>query len=295
MRKKLIRILSLLTLSGLLAGVAAGCIGPAPPPQPGQVRVKISVQPVYSLPLMSQKYSPLIDYLSRETGYEVQFVSAMSYSGYFATLESNQVDIGFQNPIAYVTLTKTRGAYPLAKEIRPDGRALYRGVIITHRSSEIKTVHDLRGKKVMIASRRALAGYMAQALLCQENGLDVEQDMKVILAGTQEEVVTGVYHRVAEAGFVREDILPLIAERIDLEEIKVIAYTDYFPTWCVAGFRNTDPVIAETVKRALLKLDKEVPEHRKILDAAGLSGFAEAVDAEYDKVRQLLDRLDIPY
>ena len=272
-----------------------GCIAPAPP-KPGKEVVKVSIQPVYSLHIVSQKYSPLFRYLSRETGYDIRVVSAMRYDNYLPILEAHQVHIGIQNPLAYVTLVKTRGAYPLVKMVHPDGNTSYRGVIITSQGSGINRIEDLKGKKVVAASRRAVGGFLGQAVVCKDNGIDVDRDLHLSLIGTQDAVIYAVYQGKAEAGFVREDALPLLVrERIDLTRLNIIAYTDFFPTWCVAAFENTAPGVATEIAKALLNLDWEESEEREVLESVGIAGFAQVSDSDYDIIREAMDTANIPY
>jgi phosphate/phosphite/phosphonate ABC transporter binding protein len=271
-----------------------GCISPAPPEQ-GKETVKISVQPVYSLHLMSQKYRPLFNYLSSKTEYDIRIVSAMGYDNYPSTLEANQVHIGIQNPLAYITLVKTRGAYPLVKMVQPDGTTSYRGVIITRQGSGINQIKDLQGKEVAVASRESVGGFLAQALVCKQNGIDVDKDIHLSLMGSQDTVLYDVYQGKVDAGFVREDALLMVREQMDLNKINIIAYTDYFPTWCVAAFGNTSHEVAGDITRSLLILDPARPEEREILEAIGIAGFAEASDSDYDIMRKAMDALNDPY
>ncbi len=287
------KILPLFIFINLLV-LIPGCFAPAPP-KPGKEVVKISVQPVYSLHIMSQKYRSLFSYLSSKTGYDVRVVSAMNYDNYPATLEANQVHIGIQNPLAYITLAKTRGAYPLVKMVQPDGTTSYRGVIITRQGSAIKQIKDLKGKKVAVASREAVGGFLGQALICRQNGIDADKDLHLSLLGSQDAVLYDVYQGKVEAGFVREDALFLLSDKIDLNRLNIIAYTDYFPTWCVAVFANTTPEVAANIANFLLNLDPMKSEEREILEAIGIAGFAQASDADYDIIRKAMDALNTPY
>jgi len=272
----------------------SGCIAPSPP-KPGKKLVKISVQPIYSLHLMSQRYSPLFRYLADETGYDIRVVSAMSYDNYLPTLEANQVHLGIQNPLAYITLAKTRAAHPLAKMVELNGNALYRGIIIARKDSGIQKIEDLRGRTAAASSRRAIGGFFAQAYHCRQHGLDVNKDLRLSFVDTQDGVVNAVYQGKVKVGFVREDALAPLKDRIDLNAITAIAHTDYYPTWCVAAFAETPPEVEREITRALLNLDPEKPEHRGILKAIGIAGFQEASDLDYDILRKTMDGLSLPY
>lgn len=290
MQKKMSISCALFSLFALLSG----CIAPAPP-KPGKKLVKISVQPIYSLHVMSQKYSPLFRYLAGETGYDIRVVSAMSYDNYLPTLEANQVHLGIQNPLAYITLAKTRGARPLAKTIELNGNTYYRGIIIARKDSGIQKIEDMRGQTAAAASRRAIGGFFAQAYLCSQHGLDVNKDLQLVFVDTQDAVVNAVYKGKVKVGFVREDALPPEKDKTDMNAIAAVAHTDYYPTWCVTAFAETPPEVAREITRALLNLDPEKPEHRGILEAIGIAGFQEASDLDYDILRKAMDGLSLPY
>jgi len=273
----------------------AGCSHQIPTEKTEVKKVKMSVLPVYSLPLMTQRFIPLINYLAETTGYKIEYVSTLSYETYLATLESAQVDIGYQNPFIYVILAKTKGAYPLVKAVDFSGNSEYRGAIITHISSGIETILSLRGKRVMAASKKAVGGYLAQASLCVQNGIDPEKDLTVILAKSQDEVISKVYQQRVDAGFVREDALRAMKDKIDLNKIKILSFTEYFPGWCFAAFSHTDKNVAKKIEQALLELNKNNPAHYRILERAEVGGFIETSDIDYEIIREKAKILKIPF
>jgi phosphonate transport system substrate-binding protein len=282
---------------GLAAALGvAGCGSHGKPGKPWGKTVRISIQPVYSLPMMNQKYRDLANRLEEKTGYRIEMVSSLSYTNYLSTLEGARVDAGFMNPLTYVITHKTRGAYPLAKAL--DGRSLearYRGIILVRADSGIQTCDDLRRRTIAIASRRACCGYLTARAKCVEMGMDPERHSFMIMAPTQDEALRQVYDKRASAAFVREDILASMRERVDVYALRVLAYTDYIPTWCFAAFHDTDPEVARKLREALLGLDRTDAEDGEALAEAGLAGFVPAEDGDYDMVRRMADRVQVPY
>jgi phosphonate transport system substrate-binding protein len=289
-----LRRISVLGILATLLVLAAGCIAPAPP-KPGKKLVKICVQPEYSLHVVSQKYAPLFRYLANQTGYDIRVVSAMSDDRYLPTLEAQEVDIGIQTALAYITLVKTRGAYPLVRMTGPDGSTSYRGLILARRNSRIEGIADMRGRTVAAPSRRSAGGFLAQALYCSQHGVNVNKDLRFLWVDTHEAVVRAVYQGKAELGFVREDALPLVENKIDIKKLKTIACTNYYPAWCAAAFANTPAGVAREISRAMLNLDRQNPEHREILDAIGIAGFQKASDSEYEAMRKEVDDSGLSY
>jgi len=287
MRGKGLVVVSILAMSLLV-----GC-HPTPRSE-ARKTVKVAILPEYSLELMAAKYMDLINYLSKETGYRIEYVSSLSYTNYLSTLESSRADVGFQNALVYQTLVKTRGAYPLCQAIGLDGSRTNRGVIITHKGSGIDSIYGLKNKRVMVASKKAVSGYLAQIADCAAQGIDPDRDLKIIIGTRQDEVVRKVLRRDVDAGFVREGVLQAVGRVTDVSDVRIIHYTRPYPNWVVAAFKETNPEIAAKVKGALLRLNEETLESRTILQLMGLQGFAESQDSDYQEVREAAARLGLP-
>ncbi len=257
--------------------------------------VRFAVLPAYSLEVMAKRYAPLMDYLTRETGFRMEFVSSLSYGHYLGVVEHSPVDFGFQNPFVFQVLRKTKGAYPVAQIVGPGGSLVERGIIVTHADSGIQEIGQLKGKRIMATSKRALVGYLAQADRLRMSGIDPERDARIILGGRQDELlVKSVLKRKVDAAFVREAALKTIEGKVDISRIKVIAYTDAFPTWCLAAFKETDPAVAAKVQEAVLKLTAANPENIRILEGIGATGFVPADQERYEKVLEVAAALRLP-
>jgi len=273
--------------------LVAGCRVPMLPEAKRSVR--IAVLPAYSLEIMTKKYAPFMEYLSREIGLKVEYVSSLSYSDYLGVVEGSRVDFGLQNALIFQILRKTRGAYPVVQALGPKGIPMERGVIVTHANSGIQTIDQLKAKRILTTSKRALAGYLAQADRLREAGIDPERDLRIILGGRQDEVLLKVLlGERADAAFIREDVLEAVRGRVDLTRIRIIGYTEYFPTWCLAAFRETDPTVAAKVRNALLNLTAANPEHVRILEGIGAAGFIAADPERYERVLQVAAALRLP-
>ena len=259
----------------------------------GKKTVKVAILPEYSLELMAGKYMDLISYLARETGYRVEYVSSLSYSNYLSTVEASKADIGFQNALIYQILVNTHGAYPLCQAIGLDGSRTNRGIIITHEGSGIHNILELKDKRVMVASKKAVSGYLAQIADCAAQGIDPDKNLKIIIATRQDEVVRKVLGKEVDAGFVREDVLQTVGRVVDISSIRIVHQTTPYPNWVVSAFRETDPEVASRVKEALLKLN-EGDENRATLQLLELKGFAESQDSDYLEVRKVAARLGLP-
>jgi len=257
--------------------------------------VKVAILPDYSLNIVSQKYAGLLSRLSEQTGYRLEHVSAMDYRSFLSTVEGSKADFSFQNALLFTRLKKTKNAEPIAVAVGSDGLPSGRGVIVVRHDSGIHSVMQLKGKTVAVPAREAVLGYLAQAMLLHESGLDVEEDMNVVVAARHDQVLSDVWQGKVDAGFVKESALDEVADRVRLSDLEVLAHTDPFPGWCVVKFPETDRVVADKMTRALLSLNWDNPNDRQALSAAGIRGFVDSSNVDLAPIRQAVDSLHLPY
>jgi phosphonate transport system substrate-binding protein len=163
----------------------------------------------------------------------------------------------------------------------------FRGIIIARKDSGIEKLQDLKGKKLIFVDEDSAGGYIFQVLLLNKAGFDIHKDfIRLPFAKKQDNVTMAVFNKAADAGAVREDDLDKMKDKVDLAQIKIVAYTDYFPNWPVFATPKLNKGVAAQIKTALLKLKPGDPEAEKILGAAKLAGFATVSDKDYDQLRQ---------
>jgi len=284
------------TASALLAAtlVIAGCAEHAVrPPEPRAPKARVAVLSIYSVPEMNRRYLPLIRRLGEKSGLDLEYVSTLDYETYASTTASG-VEFGLQNALAYIQLHKTRNARPLARAITRDAKDAERGVIVAHPAAHIRAIDDLRGKRVLLASRRAVAGYMAQAEQCLDAGLDPERDLVLVAGLPQDDVLPRLATGAAHAAFVRESVWKSALSAGRTSGLQLVAETKAYPTWCFAALGDVPPIVESSLQEALLTLDRDTPDDWECLEQAGVAGFAPATDADYDPVRRLAEKLRIP-
>jgi phosphonate transport system substrate-binding protein len=255
-------------------------------PGMASAEIKFGVLPRLSPQEMMTMFGPLVEYLSKETGDKVSLVIPKDFDAYKEAVKAGQVDLGFSNPIIYVQLKKGSAIEPLALSAEPKAGARFRGIIIARKDSGIDKIQDLKGKKVVFVDKDSAAGYIFQMLALSKAGLNVEKDFTTLpFAKKHDNVVMAVFNKTADAGGIREDDLDKLKDKVDLSQIKIVAYTDYFPNWPVYATSKLDKGAAAKVKAALLKLKKGDATTDKVLGPAKLAGFESVTDKDYDMLR----------
>ncbi len=256
----------------------------------GQETVKMAVLPAHSLEGMAERYIPLLRHLSSETGYDVQYVSSSSYSGFGATVEGSDVHLVLCDALSLLTLEKAAGAGALAVGVGPGGSTSTPGLIIV-RSGDISEVSGLRGKRVGLASQRSAEGFLSQYVYLMKQGIDARRDLKLVPCGNMDEVLQMLGQGRIDAGFVG-----LAAwDNPEARGLEILARTDPVPNWSVAAMPGTPPEIGGKIQAALLSMNPNNESHRRILDKIRLEGFSRPEAKGMAELARAAEGAGIPY
>jgi phosphonate transport system substrate-binding protein len=252
--------------------------------------------PQYSNTESFQRHHRLVAYLSEQTGLPIRQVFPDTFDNYISMVGQGKIDISFSNPFIYVKLANRYGINAMARIIESDGRAEFRGQIIARRDNRaIQSIEDCRGKSWVAVDPSSAGGYLFPLGLFNDHQLLLKDFREVAFAGgRQENVILGVYAGLHDFGTIREGALNVVKDKINIDQIKVVASSSRYPGWVYAYSPRISEEVADKIRDAMLALDyKNNPQHRQILDAAKFIGFVPSDDRDFDKIRELSKKVGL--
>ncbi len=178
-----------------------------------------------------------------------------------------------------------------------DGERVQSGIVITRKDRGVNRVEDLKGKTVMFGPKLSAARWVAAKSLFEENGINIDKDLKSYSnGGCCEDVAFNVYLKAVDAGVVCDHFLGEHEERqqelgVNAKEIMVIQRTHPVPTRVFASSKKTSIRVVKKINQALLGLNNMNPANKKILYPAEIGGFQKAKDEDYNNIRILTDSM----
>ncbi|MFZ5448787.1 MAG: phosphate/phosphite/phosphonate ABC transporter substrate-binding protein [Thermodesulfobacteriota bacterium] len=250
--------------------------------------------PQYAHTVSYERHHLVIDYLSRVTGLTIRQVFPDTFDEHMNMVGRGLIDLTFSNPFIYVKIADRYGARAFARIVEPQGQENFRGQIICRADNpNIKTMADLKGKRLIAVDPTSAGGFLYPWGWILENGLRKEDFAEITFApgpgGKQEKVVMAVYSGKYDVGLIREGTLNILADKIDLKQIRILANSRWYPGWVYAARQRMDPAIIDKIKQALLALNINDPEHEIILKKAGFIAVIPAQDKDFNSVRRLAE------
>lgn len=252
--------------------------------------------PQYSNTESFQRHHRLVEYLSRQTGLSLRQVFPETFNDYISMFGQGKIDISFSNPFIYVKLANRYGARAMTRVVEAGGRGEFRGQIIARKDNEtIQSIEDCRGKSWVAVDPSSAGGYLFPLGHFVDNGIALKDFKEVVFAGgRQENVILGVYAGLYEIGSIREGSLSVVQDKIDINQIKVVANSRWYPGWVYAYSPRLSMEVVDKIRDAMLQLDyANNPQHRQILDAAKFIGFIPSDDRDFEPIRELSKKVGL--
>lgn len=246
-------------------------------------------------------WSPVIRYLNQALPEHHFRLDQYDATGLRQAIATHQVDLVITNPGYYVSMEAEFGISRIATLDTEDShpaRALGSVVLARANQPGLRVLADLAGKRVAAVAPEAFGGYLVAAREMLREGVDAESDLKELrfVGLPMNRIVEAVLRGEVDAGIVRACLPEQMANegKIRLEDFRVLSgrqdadlpcsrSTRLYPNWPIAVTRQTDPVLAKAVARALLAM----PES---------GGMNWSVPADYQPVHELFRELRIgPY
>jgi len=298
MNRTIVRILLLLIFLFSLVTILSGC------KEQGRPVVKIGYMNCNNEQETKHRFLPLTRYLSDKVGVEFVMVPVDTHD-FEKRFKEGEFAFTHTNSLLYILLKERYNLTLLASEKRGNFGSRSGGAIIARKGSGITELSQIKGKRFAFGPMLAPTGYLAEYDLMLRSGIDPEKDLGAytIPSGSfkHEKLVYGVLfgeYDVSAATLL--DLETMTKEgKITADDFTILAQTPLIPYCTFGAAAKTDPALVAKVRKALLEMKgtdtAEVDgENLKVLKAAWIDGYEELTDKDYDSVREMAKRVNMP-
>ncbi|MEX2599233.1 MAG: putative selenate ABC transporter substrate-binding protein [Dehalococcoidia bacterium] len=280
------KVLLLITLLSALTLAACGGSGSS------SETLYIGGIPDQDLALMEENFGLLADYLTDETGINVEYNAAADYAAIVTSFSLGDVPLVW---FGGLTGIQARLATPGANAIvqRPLDADFYT-VYITQPGSGIETLEDVRGKRLTFGSESSTSGHVMPRSFLLEAGIDPDTDLDgpPNYSGSHDTTIRLVETGAFEVGGVNEAIWEDRVERgeVDTDAVQVFhrAGPSYNYHWVVRPDIDDQfgAGTAQALEEALLNMHEDTEDERveQVLAFFTTDRFIPTENGNYDSL-----------
>ncbi|OFZ31810.1 MAG: phosphonates-binding protein [Bdellovibrionales bacterium RIFCSPHIGHO2_01_FULL_40_29] len=257
--------------------------------------IRFFLIPAQDMQTLSDNGKVLQEYLTKETGLNVQVDLPVNFIAVVEAFGSKRADAAIINTFGYILAHDKYGVEARLK-LMNRGRDEYYGQIIARADSKIKSVKDIHNKKFAFVDPASTSGYLLPMRLFKEQNVKPKEH---VFSGRHDTVVAAVYQNRVDAGATfhtpadeegpKDARMLLKTQYPDVyEKIKILQLTGPIPNDPVAFRKDLPEEIKVKIAEALIKYIK-TPDGAKVLHAMyHITDFKKAEDKDYDLVRNYL-------
>ena len=260
--------------------------------------VRFGVEPYDTAARLVPIYEKIGKLISDKVGCNVEVFVATGYNAEIEAMRNGKLELAEFGPLGYVLAHQVAKAEAVAAFGAADGKPVtYWASVITYPSSGIKTVADIRGHSFAFSDAASTSGHLFPAYGLRKAGLDPDQDVKAIYAGSHTASFEAIYNHKVDAGELNSEQLESATQRGHYKDGDMIFLwkSDPIPTDPFAVRGDLPDALKKKLTDAVRHLDLMSldPADRKILVGAGITQIVPQTDQSYDLIRDLVKTLNI--
>lgn len=218
-----------------------------------------SYTPVEDPSVYENVFVEFMDYLSKKTGKKVKWYGAQSYAAQVEAMRSGRLHVAGISTGPTVFAVNLAGYVPVAIMGKADGRFGYKLQLITHKSSDIKEVKDMKGRKIAHVTPSSNSGNQAPRALFTAMGVTPDKDYEVSYSGKHDNSIMGVANKDYDAAPIASSVLERMANKgvVNKDDLRIIWESKPFPTTSYGYVYNLKPELQDAIRDAFVSFDWE--------------------------------------
>lgn len=269
-----------------LAVLVLACSGEAGKDRQTPELIKLGVLPDQSTEALVAKYSPLVDYLSEQTGLKIELVVPDNYAAMLDDFHANRIDIANFGGLTFTQAERRDNAEPL---IMRDTDLNFASCYLVPGADKRLTVREFEGETFAFGPELSTSGHLMPRYFLKAAGIDPDTYFASIRHSSGHDE-TAIWVRDGDVAIGVANCV--IVESMDADgrlrqnEVRVLettpAYADY--VWAVHEKMHSSTKVG--LRDAFLALDAIDPEHRLILRRLGANAYLPASRTDFNDVRR---------
>ena len=256
--------------------------------------ISIAMSPSQSSAEQKQKRQLLANYLQEQLGLSVNIEIPQDYETAIALIAEGKVQMAYLGPFSYVKARQQNFQLePLVAYIdKRTGRPWYTSAIVVNTESGIKTIADLKGKRVGFVNQSSTSGYLVPVAHLKSHNIDPERDFAELkYTGSHNKNAVALESGQVDAiGINKPTYLKARKSgQLPTEKYQLIWESDPIPNAPIVISRKLPIELKSNLQRALIN----APQDLAALSGAKSDGYTLVRDEDYQPIRELQKILEI--
>ena len=248
--------------------------------------IKMGFVPLKNSEKLVEDLKPISDYLSERLGVKVEAFTASNYIGVVEGLGSGSVDFGIIPPFSSLLAQKQSNAKPILTSKGKSGKPGYTAELYVRKDSGIKSLQDVKGKKVAFVDPSSSSGYIYPGAMLVNAGLNLDKDISYQFSGGHDKSLQLLLNKDVDVIATFDGVEDRYAKDFPQAktDIQKLATSDMIPGVMVTTSDKMDKELQKKLEQALRDIEKDPKMKEMFTKMFSITGFTDVDQDAYKKV-----------
>lgn len=248
--------------------------------------IKMGFVPLKNSEKLVEDLKPISDYLSERLGVKVEAFTASNYIGVVEGLGSGSVDFGIIPPFSSLLAQKQSNAKPILTSKGKSGKPGYTAELYVRKDSGIKSLQDVKGKKVAFVDPSSSSGYIYPGAMLVNAGLNLDKDISYQFSGGHDKSLQLLLNKDVDVIATFDGVEDRYAKDFPQAktDIQKLATSDMIPGVMVTTSDKMDKELQKKLEQALRDIEKDPKMKELFTKMFSITGFTDVDQDAYKKV-----------
>lgn len=258
----------------------------------------IQFVPSQNADTLEAKAKPLEKLLSKELDIPVKVSVSTNYNTIVEAMKSKKVDVGFLPPTAYTLAHDQKAADVLLQAqrygVNKDGSnndklvKSYKSQFVVKKDSDIKSLKDMKGKKIALQDVTSTAGYTYPVAELLKEGINPINDMKITNVKGHDQAIIALLNGDVDVAVTFQDARNIVKKDQPnvFKDTEIVELTEDIPNDTISVRSDMDDKFRDKLKKAFKDIAKTKEGHKIVSEVYSHEGYVDSKDSEFDIVRE---------
>ncbi len=245
----------------------------------------LAIHPYLPSDELKKKFTPIANYLSSQIGIPIKIRIGSNYDQHIQYIGLNKVDIAYMGPASYVRMVNKFNNKPILARLEVKGNPWFQGNIITRKDSGIKTLSDLKGKRIAYGDPNSTMSYIVPHYMLHKAGVFTDPSSKHQFLYGHSNVALGVLSGDFDGGAVK----PAVFKKYEAEGLRTIKKTPKISEHLFVVRNDLPDQQIKKLRNAMLNM-KNSDEGMAALRAIkqSITGLVKASNSDYENLNKII-------